>query len=347
MRTILPILLVLAASAVHAQSAPTVTPIASGSAAEFRGLHIAGDAIWASGSGGRYVVSTDAGATWRADSIPGAGVFFLADVHAFDARRAVVAGTRFDGGEARIYRTQDGGASWQEAWRLQHPNVFLDFVTFFDETRGFAFSDPVEGAFLVLRTEDGGATWTRVAGLPDPMPGEFAFAASGTGATALAGGYGWFATGGGSRARVLRTRDYGRTWTAAETPFPGSPTAGIFGVAFADTLRGIAIGGDFQQPQLAAPNVLRTPDGGDTWTLAGSTKPAGVKYGVAWQGERLLAPAPAGTSYSLDGGRTWQALTSASYNTAAFAADGTAWLAGVDGGLAKVTFGPSPAGAGR
>jgi photosystem II stability/assembly factor-like uncharacterized protein len=343
MRTLLPILLLLVAGPAPAQTAPTVTPVASGSAAEFRGLHVHGDAIWASGSAGRFSVSRDAGASWRADSIPGAGAFFLVDVHGFDAQRAVVAATRFDGGAARIYRTQDGGASWQEAWRLEHPNVFLDFVTFFDETRGFAFSDPVDGSFLVLRTEDGGASWTRVDGLPAPLPGEAAFAASGTGAAAVAGGYGWFATGGGSSARVLRTRDYGRTWAAAATPLPGAATAGIFGIAFADTLHGVAIGGDFQQPQLAAPNVLRTSDGGDTWTLAGSTTPAGVKYGVAWQGERLIAPAPAGTAYSLDGGRTWHALTTASYNTAAFAADGTAWLAGIEGGLAKVTF-PQPPG---
>ncbi|HSJ14852.1 MAG TPA: hypothetical protein VK939_10580 [Longimicrobiales bacterium] len=347
MRPPLPLLLtLLSAAPLAAQDTPALAVIKSGSEAEFRGLHVAGDVIWASGSGGRYAVSTDGGASWRADSIPGAGGMFLVDVHGFgtagsDARRAVVVATRFEGGEARIYVTDDGGASWRQVWRLAHPDVFLDGLAFFDDRRGFAFSDPVDGAFLVLRTEDGGETWTRVDALPPPLEGEAAFAASGTNAVALASGHGWFATGGGAAARVFGTGDFGITWSVAETPLPGGASAGLFGIAFADSLHGIAVGGDYREPQRAGPNLLRTTDGGVTWALAGSTEPPGVKYGVAWRGEWMVAPAPAGTSYSIDGGRTWRPLTSTSYNTAAFAADVTLWLAGVNGGLAKVTLPPA------
>jgi photosystem II stability/assembly factor-like uncharacterized protein len=338
MRTLTPLLLALVASIAQAQQAPVVQSIASGTEAEFRGLHVRDSVIWASGSGGRYVLSTNGGTMFRADSITGAESMFLVDVHGFDAQRAVVVGTSFEGGAARIYRTTDGGRNWQQVWQLEHPSVFLDGVAFFDDQRGFALSDPVDGAFLVLRTEDGGLTWTRVAALPPPLEGEAAFAASGTGTAALPSGHGWFATGGGSSARVFRTRDFGATWQVAATPLPGGASAGVFGISFADSLRGIAVGGDYQDPKRAGANIVRTADGGVTWTLAGSTTPPGVKYGIAWRGEKLIAAAPAGTAFSVDVGGTWQLLTATSYNTAAFASDGSAWLAGIAGGLARVKF---------
>ena len=331
--------LLLVAAPTLAQE-PRLTPMATGSQAEFRGLHVLDDGrtLWASGSGGRFATSADGGATWRADSVPGAGGLFFVDVHAFDARSAVLAGTSFAGGEARIYRTEDGGRTWQQTFALRHPAVFLDGLVFWDGRRGVAFGDPVDGAFFVLRTEDGGRSWTRIpaGALPAPLAGEAAFAASGTSIAAGPDGRAWFATGGGPRARVFRTTDFGRTWHAATTPFEAGSSAGIFGLAFADAHAGIAVAGDHQQPEQDRPNVLRTRDRGETWELAGSTVPPGVKYGVAVHGAQVLAPSPRGTAWSADEGRTWSMLTDASYNTAAFAPDGTAWLAGVKGGIAKV-----------
>lgn len=334
-------ILLLAASPLGAQQ-PVITPVDTHSEAEFRGLHVLPDGrvIWASGNGGRYVVSEDGGGTWHADSVAGAAGMFFVDVYAFDAQRAVLAGTSFDGGEARIYRTANGGRTWTLAWQLKHPAVFLDGIAFWDARRGMAFGDPVDGAFFVLLTEDGGASWARVAAdrLPPPLAGEAAFAASGTSLAAADGGAAWFGTGGGASARVFRTGDYGRSWTAAVTPLPAGGSAGIFGLAFTDGRSGIAVGGDHQQPLQEGANLLRTRDGGQSWELAGSTTPPGVKYGVAWLGAHAIAPAPRGTSWSSDGGHTWRLLTDASYNTAAFAPDGTAWLAGVKGAIAKVEF---------
>lgn len=337
--TLLPLVL-LAARPLLAQQ-PRVTAIPAVTTAEFRGLHVVDDRVlWASGSGGRYVRSVDGGATWKADSVPGAASLFFVDVHAFDASTAVLVGTDFNGGEARIYRTTDGGATWTQTWAMRHANVFLDGVAFWDTRRGVAFSDPVDGAFLVLRTEDGGGSWQPVPAdrLPPPLPGEAAFAASGTNLAVQPGGRGWIATGGGAHARVLHTPDFGASWAAQDTPLPGAASAGIFGIAFRDAREGVAVGGDYQQATQPAPNVLRTRDGGRSWELAGMTSPPGVKYGIAWQGEYVIAPAPAGTAYSTDGGRAWQPLTATSYNTAAFAPGGAAWLAGVNGGIARVDF---------
>ena len=70
-------------------------------------------------------------------------------------------------------------------------------MTFLDRRNGLALSDPVGGKFRILATHDGGRSWAVQpdAGMPDALPGEFAFAASGTCLNTTAK-RAWFGTGG-------------------------------------------------------------------------------------------------------------------------------------------------------
>ncbi|HWC45891.1 MAG TPA: oxidoreductase, partial [Casimicrobiaceae bacterium] len=78
------ILLVLPAPAVAQWTA-----VPSGTDAELRGLSAAGSSvIWASGTRGRFLRSTDGGRTWRVDSVANAATLDFRAVHALDARRA-------------------------------------------------------------------------------------------------------------------------------------------------------------------------------------------------------------------------------------------------------------------
>ena len=113
-----------------------------------------------------------------------------------------------------------------------------------------------------------------------PLSGEAGFAASGTAITVQGMDSVWIGTGGGRVARVYRSVDRGRTWSAAETPLPGGQTAGIFGIAFRDALNGVAVGGDYTRRYEAAENVIRTDDGGLTWRVAGRAQPFGQTLGV-------------------------------------------------------------------
>jgi hypothetical protein len=123
----------------------------------------------------------------------------------------------------------------------------------------------------------------------------------------------------------------------AETALPAGRTAGIFGMAFGDVAHGVAVGGDYAQPRAAGGNVIGTSDGGRSWRLLGQSRPAGVRYGVAWvPGTRaLVAVGPSGTSYSGDGGRSWMPVDTVAYNTVAFAAPDAGWAAGRDGRVAR------------
>jgi photosystem II stability/assembly factor-like uncharacterized protein len=313
-----------------------------GMSGEYRGMAVVGSVVWASGRGGMYARSTDGGLTWSAGVVPGADSMVLVDVAALDHQTACVLATSFDGGLGRIYRTSDGGAAWTLSYEIARPGVFFDGMAFWDARNGLAFSDPVDGAFFIVRTTDGCASWAEVSPerLPPPLAGEAGFAASGT-AIAVAGTrHAWIGTGGGAVARLLRTTDGGASWSAVATPLPAGVATGIFGVAFRDTLHGIAVGGDYQQPAASAPNVLRTSDGGRTWVLAGTSAPAGVRYGVAYLpggGETALAVGPGGYGITRDDGRNWVTLDTAYAFTLALAPYG-GWLAGPSGRIVQLDF---------
>jgi tripeptide aminopeptidase len=326
-----------------------LVPQRSSSTAEFRAMHAPDDdVLWAAGRGGRYAMTTDGGATWRADSVRGAADLFFTGVWAQDGRTAYLLGTSFEGGLARIYHTGDGGASWTQQWERRGEGVFFDALRCWDARRCLAFSDPVAGAFLMVRTTDG-RTWHEIARdrLPAPLAGEAGFAASGTALTTYGTRHAWIGTGGGAHARVYYTSDGGDTWRAADTPLPASSTSGIFGVAFRDSLNGAAVGGDYQRRHDEQHNVLRTTDGGRAWTVVASSAPHGVRYGAAYgpaatdaeanSGTRpLLAVGPSGVGVSHDDGATWAALDTTHYNTLAFSPGGDAWVGGPDGRIAKI-----------
>jgi photosystem II stability/assembly factor-like uncharacterized protein len=272
--------------------------------------------------------------------VPDAGHLFFIDVHAVDARSAWLLGTDFDGYESRIYRTGDGGDTWSVQYADSAPGMFLDGLAFWDASRGIAFGDPVDGAFVVLVTEDSGTTWSKVdrGALPAPLPGEAGFAASGTAVVAQGDRHAWFGTGGGAVARVYRTEDGGSSWTVVGTSLPAGSSAGIFGVAFRDTLHGVAVGGDYRDPMGDAPNLLRTVDGGHSWAVVRAPGLVGVQYGVVHAGgTAYVAAGPPGTAISRDDGATWTRIDSTAYNTVTAAGtSGTTWAAGRDGRVARL-----------
>jgi tripeptide aminopeptidase len=334
--------------------AAQLVPQASGTEAEFRSLHApSSQVVWTGGRGGRYAVTTNGGTTWHADSVHGAANLFFTGVWAHNARTAYLLGTHFDGGLARIYRTDDGGASWTMQWESTAAGVFMDALQCWTADRCIAYGDPIDGVLMMLRTTDG-RTWSRVTALPALIEGEAGFAASGTTLTMHGLSHAWIGTGVGAHARVYRTSDGGASWSVADTPLPGNASSGIFGVAFRDTARGVAVGGDYQRRTEEQHNVVRTTDGGRTWTMVGAARPSGVRYGAAYSPLNLPAPAggvtaataaqvrallavgPSGVGVSYDDGATWTPLDTTHYNTVTFAPNGDAWVAGPDGRIAKL-----------
>jgi photosystem II stability/assembly factor-like uncharacterized protein len=287
----------------------------SGTEARLRGLAVVdSQVVWASGTGGTFTVTTDAGATWRAGTVPGAAELDFRDIHATSASRAFLLSIG-DGAKSRIYATADGGKTWAIRYKNEDPKVFLDAIAFWDADHGIVMGDPVEGHFTILTTEDGGVHWSRLPAdrMPAARPGEGAFAASGTCLVVGGDQTAWFGTGGAEVARVFRTVDRGRTWTVHDTPIvAGTASAGVFSLAFFDQASGVAVGGDYKQPERAEKVVARTVDGGLHWTLTEGRGPGGYRSAVAVvpgaMVPTLVAAGPTGSDVSTDGGLSWKPL---------------------------------------
>jgi photosystem II stability/assembly factor-like uncharacterized protein len=308
----------------------------TGSAARLRGLSaVSSTTAWASGSLGTVLRTTDRGATWQQVGPPGTQDLQFRDIEAFDADHAVILSIG-SGSDSRIYVTADGGQTWALTFVNPDPNAFFDCMTFYNSRRGLALSDPPDGLhFRVMATDDGGLSWhVTGAQMPEALPGEFAFAASGQCITTDHGRRAWFGTGGAAQARVFRSDDGGASWSVAATPLNSGPTAGIFALAFRGQQHGLAVGGDFLAETASPDNFALTADGGATWNLL-PRAPAEYRSGATWvDGHTAIAVGPSGSDVSTDGGTTWQRFDDGSLDTVDCARPTACWASGANGRVA-------------
>lgn len=330
----------------RAGRAPTTTPQASGTLNRLQAVSpVDEDVVWASGVGGTWVVTTDGGATWRAGVVPGAETLQFRDVQGVSEKVAYLLSAGV-GSDSRIYKTEDGGASWQLQFQADDPNDFYDCFAFWTPERGVAMADALSstGRFPAIRTTDG-HSWQGI-NLPPAQTNEGAFAASGTCIATQGERRAWAVT---TNSRVFASRDGGETWAAYLTPIAGGTgTAGVFTVAFRDGHHGIIGGGDFVSATVL-PNVARSSDGGKTWQLTASAPVPGAVFGLAYAQEndegarsrpaRVVVTGPGGSAWSADEGDTWNSLAGLTgYWAVAFANQHDGWLVGTKGRILKITF---------
>jgi photosystem II stability/assembly factor-like uncharacterized protein len=301
--------------------------------------------VWAAGDLGTYLVTTDGGEHWRAAQVPGAETLQFRDVEAVNARIAYLLSIG-SGEESRIYKTTDGGQTWNLQFQNHNPAAFYDCFDFWSPKRGLTFSDAVGDRFPAIKTTNG-RTWQDIGNqLPPAQPGEAAFASSGTCVNTLGERHAWIGTAGAARARILATTDAGATWNAYLIPdgfTQGTPVSGIASVDFRDRFHGILGGGDVVVSTTPQVNVARSQDGGVTWALTTPTPFTGAVYGLAYVPNRLkqtvVATGPGGAAWTPDEGDTWSLLPGITNCWAvAFASAKAGWLVCGAGRIVKVSF---------
>ncbi len=308
--------------------------------ASLRGLSAVNDQIvWASGSEATCIRTNDGGQSWQSFFFDVPDSLQFRDIEAFDDQTVYLLSA---GTPGLIYKTTDGGENWTLQYKNTHPDIFLDGMAFWDAQHGVVMGDPLDGYFTILRTEDGGEHWERIAAenLPAPATGEGGFAASGTNIVVQSTQHAWFASG-GITSRVFYSSDAGQQWEVVETPIQqGEPSQGMFSLAFADTLRGVAVGGAYLLPEDTSRIACYTADGGKNWQLA-AKMPSGYRSGVAYfpEDQLFIAIGTNGSDYSTDFGKSWTSLDTINYHgIQPISGKSAAWLSGNDGSVAKLRW---------
>ena len=344
----------LATSTANLRAAPTISPQQSNTTNRIIGVSpVDANVVWASGSNGTYLLTTDGGQHWRTRTLPGAETLGLRDVEGVTDRIAYILSIG-SGTDSRIYKTEDGGDTWTMQAQNTDPNGFWDCFAFWTPRRAILMADSVDGRFPIHRTTDG-THWQDIGDrLPPAQPGESAFAASGTCAAVQGERNGWLGTGGSAIARVIATRDGGNSWTAYAAPIPGGPTSGVASIDFRNPRHGILGGGDVVASTVPQPNVARSNDGGRTWTLTTPTPFPGAVYGLTYtrnqrgdddeseettNARTVVATGPSGAAFTTNEGDAWTLLPGITNCWGvAFANDRTGWLVCGAGRIFRIDF---------
>jgi photosystem II stability/assembly factor-like uncharacterized protein len=336
---------------------PTLTPQNSGTTQLLISVSpVNANVVWAAGTGGTYVVTTNGGATWKSGVVPGAEALQFRDVQGVSDQVAYLMSIGNYTGQFRIYKTTNGGATWTIQFKNETVNAFYDCFAFWTPTRGIAHSDSVNGVFPDLRTADG-LTWQSIsANMPPALSGEASFSSSGTCITTQGTENAWITTGGATIARILATTDGGDTWNAYDTPLLSNENAGGLSVAFRNPWNGIVGGGDLTSNTSA--NAATTSDGGVTWTLTNKPPVAGAIFCLAYASgikgdsatgfpnQTVVVTSETQPNYdsgqaawSPDEGQTWFRLPNVSgYWGLAFANPKAGWFVGNNGQILKISF---------
>jgi photosystem II stability/assembly factor-like uncharacterized protein len=155
----------------HKNHQPKLTPQNSGTTQLLISVSpVNSRVVWAAGTGGTFVVTTDGGNIWKAGVVPGAESLQFRDVQGVSDKVAYLLSIGNNTTDFRIYKTEDGGATWTIQFENQTMNAFYDCFAFWTPDRGIAHSDSGNGVFPDLRTTDG-MTWQDIsANMPPALP---------------------------------------------------------------------------------------------------------------------------------------------------------------------------------
>lgn len=259
----------------------------------------------------------DGGATWHAGTYSG----FTSGV-----KPAVLCGVSYNkafcvaydsvAGVATFWGTTDG-VNWSKVTGVLNTGTttFADGVKFWNNGKGICYGDPVNSHFDIYTTSDSGVTWTAVdtSLIPKSPSGEYGY--NGPSCTSIVpGGTAVFMT---NKGRVLKTTDYGATWSLTPTaPFSVSAN----GMIFASSANWI-IFANYPLSTSTVESWKYTTDGGTTWD---TLSPSGNFYQyqlcyVPGTPNMFVATSPFGATtingvgYSSDGGLSWTDYLDATY----------------------------------
>jgi len=283
-----------------------------GKPVSIRGLSVVDDSVaWVSGNKGYFAVTANGGRNWAWQHVKGFEKADFRDIEAFSDKEAIMMSS---GTPALILKTVDGGASWQVKYNNPDTAYFFDAMDFANPKHGLVLGDPIKGKFVLMETTDGGETWNTFKNRPDALPGEAAFAASGTCLRMDSASSIDFVTGGNVSRLFSIVPPYDK-WHSDSLPIEqGKASQGAFSYADFDVIVGGDYANDKNSDRVAVylDAMMVSIKNGLESSREG---PAGFQSCV----EEIKAPiyistGTPGSNITTNGGKTWAKIDDASYN---------------------------------
>ncbi|RYY06762.1 MAG: oxidoreductase [Sphingobacteriaceae bacterium] len=311
--------------------AQSVEILQQGQPCSIRGLSVVDNrTAWASGSKGHVAITRNGGKSWSWQQIKGFEQSDFRDVEAFSDQEAIVISS---GTPALILKTTDGGTIWKLVYRNDNPAYFLDAMDFFNLNHGLIMGDPINGRFLLLETNNKGESWKELKIAPQALPGESAFAASGTCLRISKNQSSAVLVSGGAVSRYFVGNQL-QNWKATALPLAqGKASKGAFSIVSGGGYT-VIVGGDYQKNNnIDSVTCYRVDKNNTNSFQLAQRMPAGYQSCVAYIKKiTFVSTGTSGTNITFDGGKTWKQINTDSFNVCAKARHGNLVLLAGDGG---------------
>jgi len=264
---------------------PSPTPTASGGPHPLLppdSMHaINATTAWAAGSGTNQIIrTTDGGAHWDnvtpTSARAGTWITYFLDANNAWLASSLQPGSGSPDFSVEIYRTADGGRTWQHVGQAAADQGWPASIDFVDRTHGWLFmrlggAAGSDGAAF-YGTVDGGSSWSKLSEADTGgNPGHLPLRCSKSAPVFLNAATGWIPGGcnAGGGPFFYVTHDSGRTWndTAIALPagFSGNCICSIVSLRFSDARNGVFVLTDYSSGSLPQSVIYATGNGGASW----------------------------------------------------------------------------------
>jgi photosystem II stability/assembly factor-like uncharacterized protein len=270
-------------------------PLQLDTKSSFRAIRSHGSHIWISGTRGTVIHSSDGGEHFSVSQVPGADSLDFRDLAILDDKTVLLmsAGPA-ENGAAKIFRTENGGMSWELAFQIKEKGYFFDAIIW-EGKQGLILSDPAGPFYGLIRINNKGRDYQLLnpTSHPELQKGEAAFAASGSSLQKTKNGY-YIVTGGGEKARVLRSKD-ALHWEIIFAEIPGGEGTGFFSLGVRDAKNLWIGGGNYARIKEGPVPLLESKNAGMSWSpVAGA--PAYYVEKILWAKPYWILSGPAESS---------------------------------------------------